>query len=167
MGDSLPPPASIDLVGSYARTTGGTAEIILWDPKLQTTSGTIVLRRKRRAVTGPIELVEDAEGTRLVGRIPRRELGNGIWGITVRAADGTDEPVAARLLVQAERPLVLLWGAKATPTRLPAGKARTTPRSALVETGGRVLDGALGVLPADRAVQVRAGIRRAARKVLR
>ena len=69
--------------------------------------------------------------------------------------------MAARLLVQGQRPLVLLWGQAAI---MPA-RPRTARRAA-AKQAGRMLDKALTVLPDDKARQIRSQVRRTARKVL-
>ena len=168
MGDSLPPPASFDLVGSFARRRGSDVEIVLARPEV--TAGdpaSVTLRKGRAAVEGPARLDDDAAyGTKLVVRVPRTELSDGSWSLTLRSGNGRGEPLAARLLVQGERPLVLLWGAKGTDSLVPSARKHSSKRRAAA-SAGRVLDRALNVLPEDKAVQLRARARSTARKVLR
>lgn len=182
MGKSLPPPAAIDLVGSYARLRGGDAEVVLWEPKLTAESGTLVFTKGSSSVQGQAGLVTDDDGRRIVARTARNRLSDGIWTLVLRsgaAEDPDNEPVDARLLVQGDRPLVLLWGEKTMPSEVPGPRRRSaTPRSAAPHTAasprkqaaaraGAMLDRALTVLPPERAKKVRAGIRRTARKVLK
>lgn len=161
MGNSLPPPAAIDLVGSFARRRGSAIEIVLWEPKLAETSGALLLKKGRRTVESPVKLIEDAAGRRLLARTPGGKLTDGIWSMRLRAATGNDEPVGARLLVQGERPVVLLWGAASKPSDVPRSGRRKAAAAV-----GRTLDRAVSVLPPEHAVQVRSSIRKAARRVL-
>lgn len=179
MGNSLPPPAAIDLVGSYARRRGDEVEIVLWEPELTARPGRLVLTRGSSAVESSVELVDDAIGRRLVARAARDQLTNGIWALALHSEGGDVEPVAARLLVQGDRPLVLLWGARSArslvpPARpaapaapaAPAGPSTPTGTQRLAHAGGRALDRALSVLPENRAAMLRSRARTVARRVL-
>ncbi|GAB2887616.1 hypothetical protein [Nocardioides pacificus] len=148
MGQSLPPQAAIDLVSSYARRRGDDVELVLRDPSDDITGEqlALTLRRTRgdrtRRVRGTCELVAGAD-RRLVARAPRAELSDGIWDIILREGEGRRR-VGARLLVQGERPVVLLWGAQSTESRLPEPHPR--PRSAAIEQSAEHGPGArLGV----------------------
>jgi hypothetical protein len=167
VGDSLPPPAEFDLVGSYARRRGSDVEIVLADPKTAV-SGSIVVRlaRGKRKVDAKGSLDTDPRGRRLVARAPRSAFADGNWSLTLLTDDGSPEPLAARLLVQGDRPLVLLWGAKDKPTVEPDNRAVPSAKRRAAAAGGRALDRVLSVLPDDRAKQVRERARSAARKVL-
>ncbi len=167
MGDSLPPPAEFDLVGSYARRRGSDVEIVLADPKTEVRGAVVVrLSRGKRTVEASGSLADDPGGRRLVVHAPRSALGDGNWTLTLLAADGSPEPLAARLLVQGQRPLVLLWGAKDKPTVEPADRAVPSAKRRAAKTAGRALDQVLRVLPDEQATKVRASARHAARKVL-
>jgi hypothetical protein len=183
VGDSLPPPAGIDLVGSFARQTGADAELVLWEPKMDGPIATVQLRKGNRSVDGLVEALDDESGRRLVARVPRAKLSDGIWSVTAQSASGQDEPIDARLLVQARRPLVLLWGGQTTRSRTPkprpaVASVRSTPagqapaalpplRHQIAAAGGRFLDRRLAALPAERADKLRGAARRAARRVVR
>lgn len=165
MGDSMPPPASFDLVGSFARRRGSDVEIVLAKPQVTgSASATVALSKGGSTVQADGELAEDEAGGKLVVRAPRSEFSDGIWTMVLRSDEG-NKPLAARLLVQGERPLVLLWGAKTNPSvrapqRASAGKRRAAA------TAGRALDRALAALPEDKAMQLRSRARRTAQKVL-
>jgi hypothetical protein len=169
MGLSLPPPATLDLVGSYARRRGDVVELVLARSDLPSTSGPIVVRLTKGSsvVTGSAEVREAGEGSDVVGSVPVRSLTDGIWGIGLGGA-GDDEfaPVTARLLVQGARPVVLLWGEQGTKSKAPDGRAASARRRVL-ETGSKALDTGLRLLPPQRADQVRAGVKKVARSVLR
>ena len=167
MGLSAPPPASIDLVGSFARRRGSDVELVLWAPTQAQHATTVELGKGATAVGGSIELVSDPEGDRWVARVPRAELSDGQWTITVVTPDGERSKVEARLLVQGARPLVLLWGAKSLEAGIAPEPPAPTPRKRAAQAGGRLLDSALRPLPPRRAVAARKSLRRAARRVLK
>ena len=122
MGNSKPPKAQFDLIGSYARRRGNDVEIVLADPVDEISSVTeFTLRRAGRDITVPVSLVGGSPN-RLVGRLPRTQLSDGIWNIRRDAAGGDEFRLGARLLVQGERPLVLLLGAEGPRSVVP--KAR-------------------------------------------
>jgi hypothetical protein len=166
VGDSLPPPASFDLVGSFARRAGQDAEIVIFEPKLRLPAGAspaIALRNGARSVHASVTIEETAHGKRLVARTARDQLTDGMWSLELRAG-AAPERLDARLLVQGERPLVLLWGADSTPKYARRGR---TPRRRAAAAGGRALDKALTVLPAERAERIRKQARGIARRLLR
>lgn len=116
MGDSRPPEAApLDLVNSYARRRGDRVEVVLAQPEagLAVDGATVVLRSgdERRRATGA--LVDDARGRRLVASFPAERLTDGQWAVVVRH-DGNRTRAGVRLLVQGERPVVLLWGSRPT-----------------------------------------------------
>lgn len=74
MGNSLPPSAAIDLVGSYARRQGDDVKIVLWDPQFSTRTSVLVLEKGRGSARGQVELIDDDSGRRLVGHVPRRSV---------------------------------------------------------------------------------------------
>lgn len=165
MGDSLPPNVAFDLINSHARLRDLTVEIVLCAPTLAASKGVLVLSKGEKVVQGRVRLISDEAGGRLVAHVPRRRLGNGIWSLTMRSRAG-DELLQARLLVQSERPLVLLWGAETHKSSVPIRRLNTPKRRA-VRTANRALDEVLALLPPDRAGQVRAQALGAARRLLR
>jgi hypothetical protein len=167
MGDSMPPPATFDLVDSFARRRGADVEIVLADPQTETTSGAVSVRlaQGERAVEARAELEDAPAGRRLTVRAPRSEVADGIWTLELSSASGPQQ-LAARLLVQGERPLVLLWGAKAGRTRLPDVKGLAARKRKAAHVGGQVLDRALAVLPEEKRRALRAQARTTARRVL-
>ncbi len=124
MGSSRPPAADVDLVDSYARQLGGEVELVLASPGPEVGDGaTLVLRRGDASHRGTLGLLDDDGGRRGVVRFGRSALTDGQY--TVLLADGADErPLGCRLLVQGARPLVLLWGAEASKSRLPVPHER-------------------------------------------
>jgi len=110
MGNSLPPPAEFDLVDSFARVRGSDVEIVLGEPKTDIADDGVTVRLELtgRTVTAQAMLVQEG-GRRLVVRAPRSQFSDGVWSLAVIHADGSVAPLAARLLVQGQRPLVLLW----------------------------------------------------------
>jgi hypothetical protein len=166
MGDSLPPPAEFDLVDSFARRRGDDVEVVLADPKTELIGAdhAVVLRRGQAAVEAIGQFADSGTTRRLTIRAPRSRFANGTWSLAVRRPDGREAPLAARLLVQGERPLVLLWGAKGGRSETPP--AHTGARRRALSTGRRVLDRALSRLPEARAAQVRGQVRLAARRLL-
>lgn len=169
MGSSLPPPATIDLVSSYARLRGADVEIVLAKPELSHGNQglSLLLGKGRVSVPASAELVEGDGGQRLVARAPRSRLTDGTWSLVLETA-GADrsERVDARLLVQGDRPLVLLWGATGKSSRLPDRNARLTPTRRAAAAGGAALDRVLEMLPPERATMVRSGARTVARRIL-
>jgi hypothetical protein len=167
MGDSRPPPAEFDLVDSFARRRGADVEIVLAEPKteLAVTTATVQLRQGKRSADATGDFAESAAGRRLTVRVRRAELSDGTWSLAVRKDDGSIAPLAARLLIQGDRPVVLLWGAQGARTQVPTGRPDDPKRKAL-SSGARLLDRALSVLPEDRAKTMRKQARRAARRVL-
>ena len=169
MGDSLPPPAEFDLVGSFARRRGTDVEIVLADPKIEigAAAAVVTLARGRQSVEATGTLAVGPRGRRLVVRAPRAALTDGNWSLTLRTGADSLEPLAARLLVQGDRPLVLLWGAKDKPSLAPANRGAGLPaKRRAAATAGRALDRVLTVLPDEQARKIRASARKTARRVL-
>jgi hypothetical protein len=167
MGDSLPPPAEFDLVDSFARLRGDKAEIVLAEPKTELTESTAVVRLRRggRSVDAAGDVVDSSTGRRLIVRVPRSELSDGIWSLTVVRSEDDVAPLAARLLVQGQRPLVLLWGANAGASAVPTSRA-SDPKRRAGAAAGQLLTRALSVLPDEQARRIRKPIRKIARRVL-
>ena len=166
MGNSLPPPASFDLVDSVARTRDGDVELVLANPTIDDLASppVLVLKQGKRTLEAAGALVGEPDERRLTVRAPRARVTDGIWSIAAKTASGGQQPIQARLLVQANRPLVLLWGAK-TPDRTEP-EPRTGVRHAAA-SAGVALDRVLSVLPPDKAVGLGERARRAARAVIR
>lgn len=167
MGDSLPPPAEFDLVDSFARLRGADAEIVLADPKTELAGGNLMVRLAHdgRTVEAEAEGTDTAAGRRLVVRLPRSRLSDGVWSLAMVRSDGSVAPLAARLLVQGARPLVLLWGAQGSRSKTPKTRPSDSKQRA-ARAGARALDRALAALPDERATRVRQRARAAARRVL-
>jgi hypothetical protein len=164
VGKSLPPPAAVDLVSSYARRRGADVEIVLADPKGELAEdAAIVLVKERRSVPATTQVVHDADGTKLLVRAPMQRLGNGLWSLRL-GANRSAPAVDARLLVQGARPVVLLWGATAPESLTPVKHLRGRQRAAA--SAGQLLDKVLSVLPDEQAGKIREQARRAARRTL-
>lgn len=170
MGLSLPPAASIDLVGSFARLRNAEVEIVLAEPEFDHGQDelTLQLSRGRRRVVTVARVVHHDDGRReVVARAPRAELSDGTWSLALATA-GADrgEPVEARLLVQGKRPLVLLWGASDKASLVPTKHTRPSQSRQAAAAGGVVLDRILSVLPPERASALRARARSLVRRVM-
>jgi hypothetical protein len=124
VGSSRPPAADVDLVDSYARQVGGEVEVVLASPGPEIADGaTVVLRRREASFRGTLGLLDGDGGRRGVVRFGRSALTDGQYAVLL--ADGAEErPLGCRLLVQGARPLVLLWGAEASKSRLPVPHER-------------------------------------------
>ena len=170
MGQSLPPPATLDLVGSFARRNGAAVDLLLARSDLPSSTGPLVvhLARGSHVVTGTAAVRQTAGGSDVVASVPAKRLTDGTWSIRL-GVEGDDEtvPVSARLLVQGERPVVLLWGEKAGKTALPvARRGGGTVARRVATSGGKALDAGLKVLPESAATKVRSSVRKVARTVL-
>lgn len=175
MGQSLPPPATLDLVGSFARRNGSSVELLLARSDLPGSTGPLVveLSKGSRSVVGSAAVHTLGEGSDVRASVPAGALSDGVWTIQL-GVQGEDErvPVSARLLVQGQRPVVLLWGEKTKKSVLPAGRpslrvggrAAAARRAAL--TGSKALDRGLKVLPDQQAEKVRRTVRKVAKSVL-
>ena len=112
MGDSRPPgSAPVNLVNSYALRRAGQVEVVLADPAppLDSDDAVMFLRAGPKRVRSRASLVDDARGRRLVASFPDDDLADGQYRVVVRVSDTRTRP-GVRLLVQGERPVVLLWG---------------------------------------------------------
>ena len=168
MGNSLPPPAAFDLISSFARQRGSDIEITLAEPKLDLPASEVplTLRRGEEIVHATGRVEQGVGGARLIVRLPRSAVSNGRWALSLERADGAREPIAARLLVQGARPLVLLWGARNPKSVEPAPRRGVATRRQGAAVAGRALDRVLTVLPEDKATSVRSNARTIARRVL-
>jgi hypothetical protein len=170
MGQSLPPPATLDLVGSYARRTGANVDLLLARSDLPNSTGPLELHLKRgsKSVTGTASVRASGEGSDVVASVPAKHLSDGTWTIQL-GVKGDDDlvPVSARLLVQGQRPVVLLWGEKGQKSAVPTSNANRTGMARRVAvTGGKALDKGLKVLPDPAAAKVRTTVRKVAKSVL-
>jgi hypothetical protein len=104
---------TIDYVDSHARLRGDEVELVLCGLESAADATTLVLSRDASTVTAAAE----ASQGQVRARAPRAELSDGQWSIGLGEAR-----VDARLLVQGERPLVLLLGAEGPRSVVP--KAR-------------------------------------------
>lgn len=120
MGKSAPPPAAFDLVSSYARVRDDVVEIVVVGARLPVRRATpeLVLRQRGHRVVAPVEVAKADAGKVLTARAPRGELADGVWTLVLRAGGGPVR-LEAKLLVQGDRPVVLLWGAERVRSRRP------------------------------------------------
>ena len=120
MGAVSAEPLTFDVVDSHARLRGHEVEIVLsgLDEVRTEDARSLDLSRDGLSVTAPAK----GAGTDVRARTPRSGLVDGQWSI---ALDG--RPVAARLLVQGARPIVLLIGAKAPRSAIPPRRRVETP----------------------------------------
>ncbi|SHH23030.1 hypothetical protein SAMN05443575_3486 [Jatrophihabitans endophyticus] len=167
MGDSLPPSADFDLVGSYARRRGADVEIVLADPK-ENLAGVeaLTLTCGDRKAVATAALSTQPSGSALVARLPRGKVRDGIWNVALGKNVRNAQRLNARLLVQGDRPLVLLWGDRTRGSLVPANAYPRTAKQRVASTAGQVADRALAQLPADRARRIRTTLRASARRVL-
>lgn len=168
MGNSLPPPAAFDLISSFARVTGAEIEVVLADPTVEFAVPTVNvgLRRGRQVVIAAGTIERGASGVRLLVRVARNELTDGTWTLSIERESAPPERIGARLLVQGDRPVVLLWGAQDPRSVIPKPRTVTPRRRAAAAVAGQVLDKALIVLPEEHAKRLRASARTAARRVI-
>jgi hypothetical protein len=162
-------PVAIDYVDSHARLREGDVEVVLCGLTAEIDdSAALVLSRDGVTVSAPAKVRTLGETREVRARTPRSGLVDGHWKITLAAGEGI--VVDARLLVQGARPVVLLLGAAAPPSVVPArgDVAETlTSRQKAARVGGRALDRALSVLPEEQAARARERARSLARSVLR
>lgn len=168
MGNSLPPPAAFDLISSFARVIGANIEVVLADPKVELAMPTlnIGLRRGRLVVIAAGSIERSANGARILVRVARNALTDGTWTLSIERESGPSERIDARLLVQGDRPVVLLWGAQDPRSSIPKARTVTTRRRAAAAVAGQALDNALIVLPEQQAKRLRASARTAARRLM-
>lgn len=167
MGKSLPPPAGFDLVGSFARRRGSDVELVLSKPTTQISQspGTVTLRKGNASVEATAEFSDGPGGPKLTMRAPRDRFADGVYSLTLQLGAGSHQELDARLLVQGERPIVLLWGATGYKSMIPTARSDDSKRRAAAKAG-KALDRALTVLSEDKAKKVRSRARKVARKVL-
>jgi hypothetical protein len=170
--------ATIDFVDSGARLRGDAVEVVLAVTEDIDENAKLVLSKDGVSVSAPIEVTGSRAARRVVARIPRSRLTDGIWTLSLASNAGPDadpgQAVDARLLVQGSRPTVLLLGATTprslVPSRKPtsaAGTVAPSNKQKVARTGGRVLDGALRVLKPEQAAKVRSRARALTRRALR
>ena len=164
-----PEPAAIDYVDSHARLRGDDVELVLCG--LTGDVGdrpAIVLSRAGSTISAPGQVRVTGETREVRARTSRKGLSDGYWKIALVGDES--RAVDARLLVQGARPVVLVLGATAPSSVVPSGPAEIeslTTRQKAARAGGKVLDGALSVLPAESAAKARRRARSLARTVLR
>jgi len=165
---------AVDHVDSCARLRDSDVELVLSGLPGDVGDGAkLVLSRDGITATAAVEIRESGDRRDLVARTPRTMLSDGQWGLTLSASE--ELTVDARLLVQSDRPLVLLPGASRPRSAVPRRKLQRGPSAPrtptrtqkLARAGGRVLDRVLQVLPETRAASVRERARVIARNVLR
>jgi hypothetical protein len=165
-------PLAIDYVDSHARLRGDDVELVLCGlPRSVGDRSAVVLSRAGTTISAPAQVRFTDETREVRIRTSRAGLSDGYWKIALV----TDESrtVSARLLVQGARPVVLVLGATAPSSVVPGAAARgaatesLTTRQRAARAGGKVLDGALRVLPAESAAKARRRARSLARTVLR
>lgn len=165
MADSKPPQdANIDLVDSYARLRGTQVEIVLRAPRFEgSNDAALVLRRGKRRVLAPVSVIDDESRTVFAATVPRERLGNGIWSLRLRSGeDGLR--VSARLLVQGDRPIVLLWGTDSQESALPVPHPRDNQPAGARAKAKLVASRMLSLLPDESAATVRRNARRLLRR---
>ena len=166
-------PAAIDYVDSHARLRDGEVEVVLSGLAEDVGERTaLVLSRAGSTISAPAQVRTAGETREVRARTPRAGLSDGYWSIALAADESL--VIDARLLVQGARPVVLVLGAAAPPSVVPAKLPATVGRSDSLTTrqraaaaGGRMLDAALRVLPDERAARARERVRSLARSVLR
>ena len=167
MGSSAP--AAIDYVDSHARLRDSDVEVVLCGLAADVGDRTaLVLSRAGSTISAPAQVRTTGDTHEVRARTPRRGLSDGYWSIALAADESLT--IDARLLVQGARPVVLVLGASAPPSVVPAHVVESdalTARQRAVRAGGRMLDGALRVLPDERAARARERARSLARSVLR
>jgi hypothetical protein len=162
-------PLAIDYVDSHARLRGDDVEVVLCGlPPSVGDRSAVVLSRAGSTISAPAQVRFTDETREVRIRTSRAGLSDGYWKIALV----TDESrtVDARLLVQGARPVVLVLGATAPASVVPGGPSSPeslTTRQKAARAGGKVLDGALRVLPAESAAKARRRARSLARTVLR
>jgi hypothetical protein len=169
MGSSLPPPATLDLVGSAARRDGDTVELTLARAQVPEGDGALTVRLSRgeQVVRAQAEVRPAESGQDVVVRLPAAQLSDGRWALALgRESAEQLSPVTARLLVQGRRPLVLLWGQKAGKSRLPTPKRAPTLAGRVAVGGRKALDAGLRPLPPRQAARIRSTAKSVAKSVL-
>ena len=168
-------PIHIDFVDSYARLRGDDVEVVLATGEVSASDEpSLVLSQGDATVKASTSQGSSNGAPLLVAATARSGLSDGTWSIA--RTDG--RLFDARLLVQGRRPVVLVLGATPMPSRAPVRRRRPAAAGApapqslsakqkVASAGGKVLDRALGVLPADRAARARQRARSVARSVLR
>lgn len=165
MGDSKPPKATFDLIDSYAKLEGQQAHIVLNDPQFEIVEpATLVLiqgDRRRRAAAA---VVDGPSGKQVLASVPRPSLKDGTWNLRLRSGE-RNSLLNVRLLVQGDRPLVLLWGSKALPSQLPDPHPRPLKPVAKVAAEAKAKGRKLGhtvltKLPEEPANAVRKVVRK-------
>jgi hypothetical protein len=124
---SKPPPAEIDLVDSYARRDGDDVVLSLARPAMEVPAGAMIVLRGAGSRHAAEPTLRDEGGVRrLTARVPRSALGDGTYVVRLRTPD-RNLRLGCRLLVQGDRPVVLLWGDKTPASTLPVSRPAPPP----------------------------------------
>lgn len=165
MGDSKPPKATFDLIDSYANLEGTDVRIVLNDPQFEIAApAELVLIQGNKRRRADALVVDGDAGRQVIAKLPRRALADGTWRLRLRSGERNSR-LNVRLLIQGQRPLVLLWGATALPSALPEPHSRE-PRPAVravesvTATGRKVGRKMLTKLPEQPANALRRVVRR-------
>lgn len=164
------PVETVETIASYARRSESGVRLVLHLPDVQSTetaTAQVRLKSGRGSVRANATVRPALPGVHIEADIPAKRLPPSVWRIAVRLdSEGPFRRVQARLLTSRTQPIALLPGP--TPKTLmdppPARTPKAHPR--VLRSAGRVVDHALGVLPAERATRYRATLRRSARRIL-
>lgn len=160
MGNSKPPKATFDLIDSYAHLVGDDVRIVLHEPRFDIAEpAALRLIQGKRQRQAEVRVTDGATGRHVVATISRDGLTDGTWNLRLRTED-RNARLNVRLLVQGDRPLVLLWGAEPLPSRLPVPHPRGGVAAAVAARGQDLARKALTRLPDERAEAVRRAVRK-------
>jgi hypothetical protein len=129
MTESRPPCSRIDHVASHVRLRDGQIELEIVEPQVAISRRhpKLTLRRGRQRVDVRADFIKSDVRRTVSATIPRNDLSDGIWRMVLRPGGNRRTRLDARLLVQGQRPLVLLWGAEAQPSHVPPLETKTSP----------------------------------------
>lgn len=160
MGNSKPPKATFDLIDSYAHLVGDDVRIVLHEPRFDIAEpAALRLIQGKRQRQAEVRVTDGATGQHVVATISRASLTDGTWNLRLRTED-RNARLNVRLLVQGDRPLVLLWGAEPLPSRLPVPHPRGGVAAVVAARGQDLARKALTKLPDERAEAVRRVVRK-------
>lgn len=167
------PVETVETIASYARRAGNGVRLVLHLPDVQGGEGAeaqIRLTSGRGSVRANATVTAAIPGVHIETTIPAKRLPPSVWRIAVRLdSEGPFRRVQARLLTSRTQPIALLPGpAPKTLMDPPPVKTRKTrkARPRVMRGAARMVDQALGVLPAERATRYRASLRKSARRIL-
>jgi hypothetical protein len=129
MSEPKPHPSRIDHVASHVRLRDGQIDLEIVGPQVEISRRhpKLTLRQGPQRVDGRADFIKHDDVRTVSATIPRADLSDGIWRIFLRPGGNRPTRLDARLLVQGQRPLVLLLGAEAQPSLVPG--PRVTGRS--------------------------------------